>query len=534
VASTKTVFKDPQQDPTPVVAKAIIPKDERDDLAYVAPTKTVFKDPQQDPTAKPLLSPNPVASNLGLGGTQTTSLISTPVPTLAVYRASTPVPTLAKTLTLATNSFPTIANNFPTTKPVPTLAVYRASTPVPTLAKKPTLLTSTLATNSFPTVANNFPTTKPVPTLAVFKDPQQGPVPTTAISTIIPKDERDNLPKIVSAHIAYVVPTAAPIPAVAQIDNPSTTAITNTPSTTQQYNGCAGFTNAKDACNKYLDVAGKWWNFATFGGFDNYTNAYQEVAAQNPNASYLQQVVNPQGAAAAARLGLTIEAEAVAVIVGAAYVVPAAITAADSVYTAALAGYIAKDLAIGTIAEVIPSVVVQTGGLVMRGITVVKTVDTVYQCAAAGICNPDSLVSMSMPAYVAPSFKAPDAKAITKFILNKGFSLVKKEVVESIDDSLEKPAPNQPKTEPKLVDPENNLSPFTPVVNSPFAQPMVSNNPFAQPMVNNNPFAQPAVSNPLTQPVVSADQIMVIEPIVGQATNLQFTALPEQFLLLKN
>lgn len=54
-------------------------------------------------------------------------------------------------------------------------------------------------------------------------------------------------------------------------------------------------------------------NAVTFGAFGNYVQTYQNISAQNPQASYLQQAFNPQGIAASAQLGVVLTAEGAAV-----------------------------------------------------------------------------------------------------------------------------------------------------------------------------------------------------------------------------
>ncbi|MCG2691808.1 hypothetical protein L6272_03190, partial [Microgenomates group bacterium] len=51
-------------------------------------------------------------------------------------------------------------------------------------------------------------------------------------------------------------------------------------------------------------------NAVTFGAFGNYVQTYQNINAQNPQASYLERAFNPAGVAASAQLGTVLTAEA--------------------------------------------------------------------------------------------------------------------------------------------------------------------------------------------------------------------------------
>lgn len=162
---------------------------------------------------------------------------------------------------------------------------------------------------------------------------------------------------------------------------------------TQQYQIC----NGSSLCNGLLSTVSNYNNDITFGGFSNYTNTYQQIANQNPQANYLQQAINPQGVAASARLGGTLVGEGVAVIGGGA-VISSIVNLASLGGTAGLAATLANVPAATTVvASQIPSWV---GTTLLVGTTAPALVSTT-KCLAGYCTAEEQAQSQEMAFYTA-------------------------------------------------------------------------------------------------------------------------------------
>lgn len=81
-------------------------------------------------------------------------------------------------------------------------------------------------------------------------------------------------------------------------------------------------------------------NTVTFGAFGNYVQTNQDIAAQNPQASYLKKAFNIQNVAASAKLGTVLTAKGAIIVAAAPVITPVITQAAAAFGSAATLAYI--------------------------------------------------------------------------------------------------------------------------------------------------------------------------------------------------
>jgi hypothetical protein len=233
-------------------------------------------------------------------------------------------------------------------------------------------------------IGQTYATAVPKPLSSPIPSPRPSAVPSSSLNPTVQANYTDCLSKNSKAvcdglfRIGQTYATAVPKP------------LPSPPSTT----------SSNDSLTTIYNVL----NTVTFGGFGNYVQTYQNINAQNPQASYLEKAFNPSGMAASAQLGTILTAEGAILFAGGTALAPFVTQAAATVGSAATLTYINATNTIAA-SPTLQTVVglTQAAGNILPGATAV-TLCQLYgtntpECQnAASVAIPAAQISMAQQA----------------------------------------------------------------------------------------------------------------------------------------